>query len=441
MLAGRYELVDILGEGGMGAVWRTWDHREHRYVAAKVLQQFNAGSLLRFVREQSFRISHPHVITPLGWAGEDERVLFTMQMVHGGSVASLQRNAGRLPPQWAALLLDQLLDGLGAVHAAGLVHRDVKPANLLLEATGRARPHVFLSDFGVAVPLDEPRMTRTSQVFGTPGYLAPEQVRGAEPEPRHDLYSAGVVAVEMLTGVRPDPDVGVGTHRPDHVPPPLWDYLRRLAAWSAGGRPDSAAHARSELAATGLLPDPGAVPSDPAGVVDIADVIPPLPPGWVPNGPSAADFVRRSAPHPPSVKPALTEPTTPRDPRPARPPAPSGRHWRQTLVGLTVVAALGMSAYVAQAALRGEQPPDPGTHTPGTQAPETSSSSPSPSPSPSASGERSPGTSPPTGGSGSDARPGEPCTYIEVGLIETTRNGERVTCVRRENAYSWERTS
>jgi len=89
VFARRYELVDVLGHGGMGWVWRAWDHHEGRYVAAKVLRQSDASSLMRFVREQSFRVHHPHVVTPLGWVGEDDRVLFTMPVVRGGSVSTL----------------------------------------------------------------------------------------------------------------------------------------------------------------------------------------------------------------------------------------------------------------------------------------------------------------------------------------------------------------
>ncbi|MCZ9339811.1 serine/threonine protein kinase, partial [Streptomyces sp. TRM76130] len=84
VFAGRYELVDPIGRGGVGAVWRAWDHRRRRYVAAKVLQQRDAHSLLRFVREQALRIDHPHVLAPASWAADDDKVLFTMDLVTGG---------------------------------------------------------------------------------------------------------------------------------------------------------------------------------------------------------------------------------------------------------------------------------------------------------------------------------------------------------------------
>ena len=165
--AGRYTLVDHLGDGGAGSVWRAWDARRGQYVAAKLLRQRDAGALLRFVREQSLRVAHPHVVPPTGWAAEDDDVLLTMELVRGGSVATLLGDHHRLPPATVAVLLDQLLDALDAVHAAGVVHRDVKPANLLLEPTGTAPPFLRLADFGIAAHRDDARLTATGYVVGT----------------------------------------------------------------------------------------------------------------------------------------------------------------------------------------------------------------------------------------------------------------------------------
>ena len=173
VFGGRYELIDPIGEGGMGAVWRARDLKLNRFVAAKVLRQSDASALLRFVREQALRVDHPNVIAPLGWIGEDNQVLFTMRIVSGGSLATLIGDHGPLPPRFAAEIMRQLLAGLQAVHAAHLVHRDVKPANILLDATGKGRPHAYLSDFGIAIDLEGPRLTETGMVHGTPGYLAP----------------------------------------------------------------------------------------------------------------------------------------------------------------------------------------------------------------------------------------------------------------------------
>src|SRR2546421_10343941 len=122
-------------------------------MAAKLLRPADAGSLLRFVREQSLRVVHPHVVAPAGWAAEDDQVLLTMDLVPGGSVAQLLGDYGSLPLPYVAVLIDQLLDALTAVHSRGIVHRDVKPSNLLLEPTRRGRPFLRLADFGIAAVL------------------------------------------------------------------------------------------------------------------------------------------------------------------------------------------------------------------------------------------------------------------------------------------------
>jgi serine/threonine-protein kinase len=203
IFARRYELLDPIADGGMGSVWRVRDHQDGDIKAAKLLRQRDASSLLRFMREQSTRIHHPHVVTPLSWVGEDDAVLFTMPLVRGGSVASLLGDWGRLPESWVATVLDQTLAALEAVHEAGVVHRDVKPANLLLEPTGADLPHVRLTDFGIATPLDQPRLTLSAATVGTPGYAAPEQRDGADPHPSQDLYAVGTVGLEMLVGHPP----------------------------------------------------------------------------------------------------------------------------------------------------------------------------------------------------------------------------------------------
>ncbi|MDO9455406.1 serine/threonine-protein kinase, partial [Nocardioides sp.] len=176
-LAGRYHLLEVVGTGGMGAVWRAWDLREQRFVAVKVLRRHDSAHLLRFVREQGVRIEHPHVATPTGWVADDDRVAFAMELARGGSLADLlaDRRGEPFGAAHVAELLGQLLDGLAAVHAAGVVHRDLKPANLLLDATGRSRPHLRIGDFGVAATLDQ-GPERDGAPVGTAGYAAPEQL-------------------------------------------------------------------------------------------------------------------------------------------------------------------------------------------------------------------------------------------------------------------------
>jgi serine/threonine-protein kinase len=254
VFAGRYELITPIADGGMGSVWQVRDHRDGTVKAAKLLRQSDAGSLLRFIREQSVRIDHAHVITPSSWAGDDDRVLFTMPLVRGGSVADLVGDFGALPPEWTREILDQTLQGLAAVHRAAYVHRDVKPANLLLDPTGAARPHVRVSDFGVAAPLGQPRMTRASQVIGSPGYLSPEQLQGADPDPRQDVYGAGMVGLELVTGLRPPQCLAVARTTPPAGQEALVALLLDAVDDDPGARPDGAAQFRSRLAALDLPP-------------------------------------------------------------------------------------------------------------------------------------------------------------------------------------------
>ena len=201
-LTGRYELLAPLARGGTGSVWLAWDRRERREVAAKVLGARAGGPdpvvLMRFVREQSLRIRHPHVLAPIGWAAEDELVVLVTDLVRGGSLLDLLSEHRRLPESFVVVLLDQLLQGLAAVHAHGVVHGDVKPANLLLEPTGRGRPCLRLADFGVATYDADGVRFAPGVPVGTWGYLAPEQEQGAPPHPSQDVYAAAVVARRML---------------------------------------------------------------------------------------------------------------------------------------------------------------------------------------------------------------------------------------------------
>ncbi len=292
VFAGRYELIDPIGRGGVGAVWRAWDHRRRRYVAAKVLQQSDAHTLLRFVREQALRIEHPHVLAPASWAADDDKVLFTMDLITGGSLAHVIGDYGPLPPRFVCTLLDQLLSGLSTVHAEGVVHRDIKPANILMEATGTGRPHLRLSDFGISMRKGEPRLTETNYVVGTPGYFAPEQMMGAEPDFPADLFAVGLVALYLLRGKKPDSQALIehfashGTpSAPQGVPEPLWQVLAGLLQPDPQARFRTATGARKALtAAVEMLPEPGAEDEP----VEVFDQIGPLPHGFGPTGPVAA---------------------------------------------------------------------------------------------------------------------------------------------------------
>ncbi|MGQ4488145.1 serine/threonine protein kinase [Streptomyces sp. SAS_281] len=313
VFAGRYELVDPIGRGGVGAVWRAWDHRRRRYVAAKVLQQSDAHTLLRFVREQALRIEHPHVLAPASWAADDDQVLFTMDLVSGGSLAHVIGDYGPLPPRFVCTLLDQLLSGLSTVHAEGVVHRDIKPANILMEATGRGRPHLRLSDFGISMRKGEPRLTETNYVVGTLGYFAPEQMMGAEPDFPADLFAVGLVALYLLQGTKPDSQELIehfaehGTpSAPDGVPEPLWQVIAGLLQPDPHDRFRTATGARKALnAAVEMLPEP----SDAEEPVEVFDQIGPLPEGFGPDGPLRSGGT--TAAHSPAPQPSAPQPAGP----------------------------------------------------------------------------------------------------------------------------------
>ncbi|MFI9720996.1 serine/threonine-protein kinase [Streptomyces sp. NPDC052396] len=326
LFAGRYHLVDPIGRGGAGAVWRAWDRRRGRYAAAKVLLHSDAHTLLRFVREQALRIDHPHVLAPQSWAADDDKVLFTMDLVRGGSVAHLIGDYGPLPPRFVCVLLDQLLAGLAAVHLEGVVHRDIKPANLLLEATGTGRPHLRLSDFGVAMRKGEPRLTQANYVMGTPGYFAPEQMAGEEPDFPADLFAVGLVALYLLSGRKPDAEALVRRFEeqgvpgpPAEVPPPLWEVVAGLLQPDPAVRFRTATGVRKALGAVvELLPEPGGEEER----IEVFDQLGPLPPGFGPDGPepdtARAQGTWATAAGTPMAPEAPGGPVTP--PRPVHPP-------------------------------------------------------------------------------------------------------------------------
>ncbi len=240
LVAGRYVLLDQIGSGGMGSVWRARDRRTGGLVAAKVLGHHSDALLVRFVREQAVRIRHPHVLAPTGWVAEDDLVVIVMDLVTGGSVQTLLSEHGPLPEGYVARVLEQTLRGLAAVHAAGVVHRDIKPGNLLLAPTRDDGPDVRIVDFGVAAVLTGDRFTSAPGAIGTGGFMAPEQARGAVPDPRQDLYSVGAVGLHLLTGIHPSraPEIPSGRLRPllerllapepEHRPADADDALRLL---------------------------------------------------------------------------------------------------------------------------------------------------------------------------------------------------------------------
>ena len=422
--AGRYELIDPIGDGGMGTVWRVWDQRTQQVVAAKVLRQSDASSLLRFVRETAVRVAHPHVIAPLGWAGDDDRVLFTMPLVDGGSVSDLVAGAGPLPPGLVAELLRQLLDGLAAVHAAGVVHRDIKPGNLLLAATGSTRPHLYLGDFGIAVESTGPRLTTHDVVVGTPGYIAPELERGEDPSVASDLYAAGMVATVMLTGRRPARD-GAAATLAAGGPALLSRLVTALTDVDPAARPASASEARA------ALDDPSvAWTPDVLGGLVLPSRLPPLPAGpW--TAPEAHTLVPEGEA---GRRPVATATGT------STPPTKGGPH-RLGLLASVLVLVIGVTV-MAVALTRGGDG-DRGTSSATDPTASSSSTTTTPAPPPSSTSSRA---DPPTTGNYTVGtvvqREGQTCALHQEDERTTTIEGRvPVTCRwdPQEDGYTWQR--
>lgn len=281
VIAGRYALIDPIGAGGSGTVWRAFDIKRSAYCAAKLLRQRDAGELLRFVREQSVRLDHPHIVSPYSWAAEDGTVLIASELVAGGSLHTLLGDYGPLAESTVVTALRQVLAGLGAVHDVELIHRDVKPANVLVQASGTGPLHLVLTDFGLTISRRDARLTQVGMVIGTPGYLPPEVLLGGvPPDPRHDLYAAGRLALTLLAGQEPDRPApamiaGIGD-------PVLRATVEALVRHDPQDRPPDAVTAVELLAAAVGEPTPRTRDGDP---VDVLDQLPPLPPGWTGGGP------------------------------------------------------------------------------------------------------------------------------------------------------------
>jgi hypothetical protein len=228
-LGGRYTLVSPIAKGGMAEVWEGRDEILSRPVAVKVLQAHLATDdvfLERFRREAvaAARLAHPAVVATFDTGVDGGTAYIVMELVNGRTLRQLLAEQGALEPWQAVAITRQITDALSSAHHAGLVHRDIKPANVLLVDDEWGGLRVKVTDFGIAKAGAESGrdLTRTGIVLGTPKYLSPEQIRGADPDARADLYSLGVVLYEMLAGEPPfvgDNDMATAfSHLHDKVP-------------------------------------------------------------------------------------------------------------------------------------------------------------------------------------------------------------------------------
>ncbi|MFD4326816.1 serine/threonine-protein kinase [Nocardioides sp. NPDC058538] len=229
MIAGRYRLERELGRGAMGAVWLATDEVLGRSVALKQLIALDGVSDAAVEREAQLaaRLVHPNVVAVFDLVRDDDKPWLVMEYVEGKTLAHMVRDDGPLPVEDAARLIGQIASALRSAHAAGIVHRDVKPANIVVGRADRAK----LTDFGIARGVDS-QTTQTGQVTGSPAYLAPEIATGGRANPASDMWSLGATLFQALTG---EPPYGIGDnalatlYRVVHEDPPRTPLAGRLA--------------------------------------------------------------------------------------------------------------------------------------------------------------------------------------------------------------------
>ncbi len=347
LFAGRYRLGDRLGSGGMSTVVLAMDERLERNVAIKLLAEHLADDeqfVIRFRREalSAARLVHPNIVQVYDFGTDEKsgRQYIVMEYVEGSSGAEILREQGVLPVQEALGILAQACRGLDYAHRSGVLHRDVKPGNLLRSKDGVVK----LADFGIAkLPSEESSITQVGSVLGTAAYLAPEQAAGQESTARSDIYSLGVVAYQFLSGRLPYEAQSITelALKQQREAPPLLDQLNpdispelaaavdRALELEPQARYATAEEMRTALAdaARGIAPETAATTVSPATaetrVVSGAAA-----------GAGAATTVHRRDPLPPRAQPA------------AQPPAPTAKKKRRAapVIVLLVAAAIGVGA-------------------------------------------------------------------------------------------------
>ncbi|MGE3287402.1 MAG: serine/threonine-protein kinase [Pseudonocardia sp.] len=317
-IGGRYRLEEKIGSGAMGVVWRGTDELLNRPVAVKeLLAAVPSGRqngdpldeasqrLMREGRLGARLRQHPHVIGVFDVVVHDDRPWLVMEYLPSRSLATVLAQRGTLPPQEVAEVGRQVADGLAAAHDAGVVHRDVKPGNVLLAEDGRVK----LTDFGVSRAVDDVQVTRTGLIAGTPAFLAPEVARGREPTAASDVFALGATIYAAVEGHPPfglDDNayallhkVAMGAIEPPVQAGPLTNLLMRLLAPEPEQRP-TAAQARDALAAVAAGAPPvlssgtAVLERPPAPAVVAAAPPPPMNPPTITGAPVAPPPARRA---------------------------------------------------------------------------------------------------------------------------------------------------
>ncbi|MEU0273704.1 serine/threonine-protein kinase [Streptomyces sp. NPDC006307] len=310
----KYLLEQPLGRGATGTVWRARQRetagaeaavpgQPGETVAIKVLKEElanDADVVMRFLRERSvlLRLTHPNIVRTRDLVVEGDLLALVMDLVEGPDLHRYIRENGPLTPVAAALLTAQIADALAASHADGVVHRDLKPANVLV-AERDGQMHPMLTDFGIARLADSPGLTRTHEFVGTPAYVAPESAEGRPQTSAVDIYGAGILLYELVTG-RPPFSGGTALEvlhrhlseeprRPSTVPGPLWTVIERCLSKDPDRRPSAENLARGlRVVAAGI--GVHATPAQIEAAEGVGALLAPDPsPAPVPQTPGAAD--------------------------------------------------------------------------------------------------------------------------------------------------------
>jgi DNA-binding beta-propeller fold protein YncE/predicted Ser/Thr protein kinase len=341
LVLGGYRVEGVAGEGGMGRVYRAVQIGLNRQVALKVIMPelaYEADFRARFTREAELAasIDHPNIV-PVYEAGEaDGRLFIAMRWVDGTDLRTVILREGRLDPARAVEIVEQVAAALDAAHRGGLVHRDVKPANVMLTST-HGGEHVYLTDFGLTKRAESvAALTRTGAFVGTPDYMPPEQIQGQRPDARTDVYALGCLLFQALTGRPPyDRDTDIAkmyAHLHDPPPSVLEAAPRTPAAFDAlvaralAKQPDERYPSAGDLSRAARAALTGGLPSEPERSLATGLAAPvafePTAPGLEPTAPGLEPTAAAGAPGP-TAAPATPPPTTPTPPATPPPTTPT----------------------------------------------------------------------------------------------------------------------